>query len=159
MLASCIREMENSRNVQALREALRFERFYHTNMKRHICVHVFIRLCSGFGRLLLKDRIPEIQNVVVLQSMMRTVGRNSPILLKKELAVRLQSIYYYLKCIQCTKWWILCSFSLFLQQFLFSKIVIQVKTTVKHIVFIITEYKNNNNNTKKSNTAITYLSI
>uniref|UniRef100_A0A673FZ22 FAST kinase domain-containing protein 2-like n=1 Tax=Sinocyclocheilus rhinocerous TaxID=307959 RepID=A0A673FZ22_9TELE len=58
VLASCIREMENSRNVQALTEAL---------------------------RLLLKDRIPEIQSVVVLQSMMRAVGKNSPILLKKQL--------------------------------------------------------------------------
>lgn len=65
VLASCIREMENSRNAQALREAL---------------------------RLLLKDRIPEIQNVVVLQSMMRAVGKNSPILLKKELANKALSL-------------------------------------------------------------------
>ncbi|XP_050977181.1 FAST kinase domain-containing protein 2, mitochondrial [Labeo rohita] len=65
VLASSIREMENSRNVQALREAL---------------------------RLLLKDRIPEIQNVVVLQSMMRAVGKNSPIPLKKELATKALSL-------------------------------------------------------------------
>ncbi|XP_042572911.1 FAST kinase domain-containing protein 2, mitochondrial [Cyprinus carpio] len=65
VLASCIREMENSRNVQALREAL---------------------------RLLLKDHIPEIQNVVVLQSMMRAVGKTSPILLKKELANKALSL-------------------------------------------------------------------
>uniref|UniRef100_A0A673KWS6 FAST kinase domain-containing protein 2-like n=1 Tax=Sinocyclocheilus rhinocerous TaxID=307959 RepID=A0A673KWS6_9TELE len=65
VLASCIREMENSRNVQALREAL---------------------------RLLLKDRIPEIQNVLVLQSMMRAVGKNSPILLKNELATKALSL-------------------------------------------------------------------
>ncbi|KAK2908533.1 hypothetical protein Q8A67_004370 [Cirrhinus molitorella] len=65
VLASCIREMENSRNIQALREAL---------------------------RLLLKDRIPEIQNVVVLQSMMRAVGKNSPVHLKKELATKALSL-------------------------------------------------------------------
>uniref|UniRef100_A0A672LPV7 FAST kinase domain-containing protein 2-like n=1 Tax=Sinocyclocheilus grahami TaxID=75366 RepID=A0A672LPV7_SINGR len=65
VLASCIREMENSRNVQALTEAL---------------------------RLLLKDRIPEIQSMVVLQSMMRAVGKNSPILLKKQLATKALSL-------------------------------------------------------------------
>ncbi|XP_073698916.1 FAST kinase domain-containing protein 2, mitochondrial [Garra rufa] len=65
VLASCIREMGNSRNVQVLREAL---------------------------RLLLKDRIPEIQNVVVLQSMMRAMGKNSPLLLKKELATKALSL-------------------------------------------------------------------
>uniref|UniRef100_A0A671M3B4 FAST kinase domains 2 n=1 Tax=Sinocyclocheilus anshuiensis TaxID=1608454 RepID=A0A671M3B4_9TELE len=65
VLASCIREMENSRNVQALREAL---------------------------RLLLKDRIPEIQSMVVLQSTMRAVGKNSLILLKKQLATKALSL-------------------------------------------------------------------
>lgn len=65
VLASCIREMENSSNIQALREAF---------------------------RLLLKDRIPEIQNVFVLQSMMRTVGKRSPIPLKKELATKALSL-------------------------------------------------------------------
>ncbi|XP_051761206.1 FAST kinase domain-containing protein 2, mitochondrial [Ctenopharyngodon idella] len=65
VLAACIREMENGRNVQALREAL---------------------------RLLLKDRIPEIQSVVVLQSMMRAVGKNSPIHLKKQLATKTLSL-------------------------------------------------------------------
>ncbi|KTF79375.1 hypothetical protein cypCar_00043049 [Cyprinus carpio] len=89
VLASCIREMENSRNVQALREALRCDD--HCRPKTNItsvCVCVcFISLCSDFGRLLLKDRIPEIQSVVFLQSMMRAVGKNSPILLKKQLAI------------------------------------------------------------------------
>lgn len=65
VLAASIREMENCRNVQALREAL---------------------------RLLLNDRIPEIQSVVVLQSMMRAVGKNSPIHLKKQLATKTLSL-------------------------------------------------------------------
>ncbi|XP_077061478.1 FAST kinase domain-containing protein 2, mitochondrial [Siphateles boraxobius] len=65
VLAGCIREMEDSRNVQAIKEAL---------------------------RLLLKDRIPEIQSVVVLQSMMRAVGKNSPIHLKKQLATKTLSL-------------------------------------------------------------------
>ncbi|XP_043096478.1 FAST kinase domain-containing protein 2, mitochondrial [Puntigrus tetrazona] len=65
ILASCIQDMEDSRNVQALREAL---------------------------RLLLKDRIPEIQSVVVLQSMMRAVGKNTPIHLKKQLAIKALSL-------------------------------------------------------------------
>lgn len=42
VLASCIREMEDSRNVQALTEALRFESYYRTDMKWYICVYVFI---------------------------------------------------------------------------------------------------------------------
>uniref|UniRef100_A0A8C1RLN6 FAST kinase domains 2 n=1 Tax=Cyprinus carpio TaxID=7962 RepID=A0A8C1RLN6_CYPCA len=94
VLASCIREMENSRNVQALREALRCDD--HCRPKTNItsvCVCVcFISLCSDFGRLLLKDRIPEIQSVVFLQSMMRAVGKNSPILLKKQLATKALSL-------------------------------------------------------------------
>ncbi|KAK7166747.1 hypothetical protein R3I93_006497 [Phoxinus phoxinus] len=65
VLASCIQEMEDCRNVLALKEAL---------------------------RLLLKDRIPEIQSVVVLQSMMRAVGKNSPIHLKKQLATKTLSL-------------------------------------------------------------------
>ncbi|XP_067298290.1 FAST kinase domain-containing protein 2, mitochondrial [Pseudorasbora parva] len=65
VLAASIREMEECRNIQALREAL---------------------------RLLLKDRIPEIQSVVVLQSMMRAVGKNSPIHLKKQLATKTLSL-------------------------------------------------------------------
>ncbi|XP_039504305.1 FAST kinase domain-containing protein 2, mitochondrial [Pimephales promelas] len=65
VLAGCIRDMEDCRNVQALKDAL---------------------------RLLLKDRIPEIQSVVVLQSMMRAVGQNSPTHLKKQLAIKTLSL-------------------------------------------------------------------
>lgn len=65
VLAGSLRDMEDSKNVQALREAL---------------------------RLLLKDRISDIQRVVVLQSMMRAVGRDSPIHLKKQLAMKALSM-------------------------------------------------------------------
>ncbi|XP_051558140.1 FAST kinase domain-containing protein 2, mitochondrial [Myxocyprinus asiaticus] len=65
VLAGCIRDMDNSKNIQALRDAL---------------------------RLLLKDRIPEIQSVVVLQSMMQVVGKDSPTHLKKKLAMKALSM-------------------------------------------------------------------
>lgn len=65
VLAGSLRDMEDSKNVQALREAL---------------------------RLLLKDRISGIQSIVVLQSMMRAVGKNSPLHLKKQLAMKALSM-------------------------------------------------------------------
>ncbi|XP_055062109.2 FAST kinase domain-containing protein 2, mitochondrial [Misgurnus anguillicaudatus] len=65
VLAGSLRDMEDSKNVQALREAL---------------------------RLLLKDRISGIQSIVVLQSMMRVVGKNSPLHLKKQLAMKALSM-------------------------------------------------------------------
>ncbi|KAI7811208.1 putative FAST kinase domain-containing protein 2 [Triplophysa rosa] len=65
VLAGSLRDMEDGKNVQALREAL---------------------------RLLLKVRISDIQSVVVLQSMMRAVGRDSPIHLKKQLAMKALSM-------------------------------------------------------------------
>lgn len=65
VLAAGIQQMENGNNVQALREAL---------------------------GLLLKDRVPEIGNVVVLQNMMRAVGKNSPKELKMQLAIKTLSL-------------------------------------------------------------------
>ncbi|KAA0722616.1 FAST kinase domain-containing protein 2, mitochondrial [Triplophysa tibetana] len=65
VLAGSLRDMEDSKNIQGLRDAL---------------------------RLLLKDRISDIQSVVVLQSMMRAVGRDSPIQLKKQLAMKALSM-------------------------------------------------------------------
>lgn len=65
VLAAGIQQMENGNNVQALREAL---------------------------GLLLKDRVPEISNVVVLQNMMRAMGKNSPKELKMQLAIKTLSL-------------------------------------------------------------------
>ncbi|XP_030636543.1 FAST kinase domain-containing protein 2, mitochondrial [Chanos chanos] len=58
VLAACLEDMEGSPNVEALKE--------------------------GFS-LILEDRIPKIQRVVPLQTMMRMVGKKAPVELKKKL--------------------------------------------------------------------------
>ncbi|KAJ8352750.1 hypothetical protein SKAU_G00242260 [Synaphobranchus kaupii] len=58
VLATCLGHMENSRNVDALREGL---------------------------RLVVEDRVSGIESVVALQSLMRCVGREAPVTLKRKL--------------------------------------------------------------------------
>ncbi|KAJ8383950.1 hypothetical protein AAFF_G00213190 [Aldrovandia affinis] len=58
VLASCLDSMESSQNVDALRDGL---------------------------RLVVEDRVPGIQSVMALQSLMRCVGRDAPMALKWKL--------------------------------------------------------------------------
>lgn len=65
ILSSCLHEMEDSPNVLALKEGM---------------------------RLLVEFRLPEIKNVVPLQSMMRLVGKDAPLDLKRKLEVKALSM-------------------------------------------------------------------
>ncbi|KAG9349021.1 hypothetical protein JZ751_029339 [Albula glossodonta] len=58
VLANCLEDMESSKNVDALRQGL---------------------------RLLVEDRVPGIQSVTVLQRLIRCVGKDAPLSLKRKL--------------------------------------------------------------------------
>uniref|UniRef100_A0A672YV17 FAST kinase leucine-rich domain-containing protein n=1 Tax=Sphaeramia orbicularis TaxID=375764 RepID=A0A672YV17_9TELE len=65
ILASCLQQMEDSPSVRALKEGM---------------------------RLLVEVRLPEIKNVIPLQSMMRLVGKDAPLTLKRKLEVKALSM-------------------------------------------------------------------
>lgn len=65
ILASCLEQLEDSPNVLALKEGL---------------------------RLLVEVRLPEIKNVLPLQSLMRVVGKDAPLNLKRKLEVKALSM-------------------------------------------------------------------
>ncbi|TRZ04275.1 hypothetical protein DNTS_013591 [Danionella cerebrum] len=55
-------------------------------------IHALYRHCYALHRLLLKDRIPEASNVTTLTILMHTVGKDSPLELKKQLASKVFSL-------------------------------------------------------------------
>ncbi|XP_066517873.1 FAST kinase domain-containing protein 2, mitochondrial [Hoplias malabaricus] len=65
ILSSCLEEMDSSRNAVALKQGL---------------------------KLILEDRIPKVQDVVLLQTMMRLLGKDTPPAVKKKLEIKALSL-------------------------------------------------------------------